>query len=86
MRAFFGICFLVVEHTSVYLLVLVRTEHTDLIVAASKATPTVVHRVDMELRRAWLAGQFTKALGKLFLQLVVEVILSAKEDYSSLRD
>lgn len=61
------------------LLGLLGRNYTDLVVLASKFTTGVRDRMDVKLRGSWLARQFPEALDKLFLQLICDVILLAKE-------
>lgn len=42
--------------------------------------------MNLQLRRGWLARQFAKALDKLFLQLVINIVLFPEENYPSLRN
>jgi hypothetical protein len=85
--AFFAALFLVApEALSVQRFGLFRTNDRDLVVFAAESATTVGHGVNVQLRRGGLARKLAQALRKLFLELVVQIVLFAEEDYSTLRD
>lgn len=77
---------LVEEPVAVYLLCLLGRDDTDLIVFPTKLSAGVGNRMDMKLRRRWLARELTKALHKFFLEIVCDIILLAEENNTSLGD
>jgi hypothetical protein len=85
LRALLAVC-KIQELVLVDLLGLLRADDTNLIVTATKATTGVDHGVDMQFRGFWFARKFTQALDELLLKVIVDVILLAEEDYSTLRD
>ncbi len=48
-----------------------RTDDADLVISPAVVAARIDHRMNMQLRRCWLAGEFAKALGKLLLESVI---------------
>ncbi len=48
-----------------------RTDDADLVISSAAVAARIDHRMNMQLRRCWLAREFAKALGKLFLESVI---------------
>lgn len=71
------------ESVLINLLEVLRGYDADFVVLAAETAAAVGHGVDVQLRCRWLAGEFTKALCKDFLKVVVQVILFAKEHNSA---
>lgn len=61
-------------------LALRRADGADLVVADAELGRVVENGVDVERRVSRLAGQLAKAVYKLLLQVVCEVVLGAEED------
>jgi hypothetical protein len=70
----------------VELLCLLGGDDRDLIVVATEATAAVGDRVDVEAGLLGFAGELAEFLDELFLEVVVEVVLFAEEDYAALGD
>lgn len=86
-KVWVGSRFLVVISLGVELLVGLGGDDTDGIVAVLVVgLGGVDYRVDVQTGGGWLACEGAEALDKLFLKLIVEIILLAKEDNTTLRD
>ena len=74
------------EGAFVDLLGLHRADDADLVVGAAVLAVGIDHGVDVQCRRAGLAGELAEALGQLFLEVVVERVLGAEEYNAALGD
>lgn len=74
------------EFVLVDLLGLLGADDAYLIVAATETSAGIDDRMNVQLRRLGLARELAQALHKLLLEIVGDVILLAKEDYTALGD
>jgi hypothetical protein len=86
MPPFLGMVVSVVEGVAVQLAILFGIKNAYLIVTPAQPASAVVNWVDVQLRSARFARQFTETLGKLLLKVVIEIVLFAEEYYASLRN
>ena len=85
LRALLAVC-KIQELVLVDLLGLLGADDTNLVVTATKTTTGVDHGVYVQLRGLWLPRKLTQALDELLLEIIVNIILLAEEDDSTLRD
>ena len=74
------------KNSFVELLELAITYDADLVIPYAVIIARINDRMDMQLGRRWLARKLTQALGELFLEGVIQSVLSTEKDDTTLGD